>query len=92
MNAVKKLLRYLRGYRAVMLLSMLLAAGSVLLTLYVPIIFGDAIDLIIDRGNVDIKGVVSLLARAGIVAAAASLMQWLMNIINNRIALSRSGI
>lgn len=86
MNAVKKLLRYLRGYRAVMLLSMLLAAGSVLLTLYVPIIFGDAIDLIIDRGNVDIKGVVSLLARAGIVAAAASLMQWLMNIINNRIA------
>lgn len=71
-------------YSALMVLSIMLATASVILTLYVPIIFGDAIDNIVENG-VNLEAVIKYLTKAGIVAASAAVMQWIMNIVNNRI-------
>lgn len=71
-------------YSALMVLSIMLATASVILTLYVPIIFGDAIDNMVENG-VNLEAVVKYLTKAGIVAASAAAMQWIMNIVNNRI-------
>lgn len=71
-------------YSALMVLSIMFATASVILTLYVPIIFGDAIDNIVENG-VNLEAVVKYLTKAGIVAASAAAMQWIMNIVNNRI-------
>lgn len=84
MSTVKRLIHMLGRYSVLMVLSILLAAASVILTLYVPIIFGDAIDNIVENG-VNLGAVAKYLTKAGIVAASAALMQWIMNIVNNRI-------
>ncbi|MCD7732066.1 MAG: ABC transporter ATP-binding protein/permease [Oscillospiraceae bacterium] len=83
-HTLKKLWTFLKKYRVLLILSILLAAVSVVLTLYVPILFGDAIDYITENG-VDLQMVVSFLVRAAIIAVIAALLQWLMNVINNRI-------
>ncbi len=84
MSTVKRLIHMLGRYSALMVLSIMLATVSVILTLYVPIIFGDAIDNIVENG-VNLEAVVKYLTKAGIVAASAAVMQWIMNIVNNRI-------
>ncbi len=84
-HTLKKILKYIGKYRYFMLLSILLAAITVLFTLYIPIIIGDAIDCILGPNRVDFKTVFSLLARIGILTAITALLQWCMNIINNRI-------
>lgn len=83
-HTLKKLWTFLKKYRVLLILSIILAAVSVVLTLYVPILFGDAIDYITENG-VDLQMVVSFLVRAAIIAIIAALLQWLMNVINNRI-------
>ncbi|MCD8106707.1 MAG: ABC transporter ATP-binding protein/permease [Oscillospiraceae bacterium] len=83
-QTIKKLLVFLKKYRVLLVLSIVLAAASVILTLYVPILFGDAIDYITENG-VDLAMVVSFLVRAAITALVAALLQWIMNVINNRI-------
>lgn len=85
MSTVQKLLGLLKKYRFFMAVSLILAAASVVLTLYVPIIFGDAIDNIVEAGKVDMSAVMSCLIKAGIVAGAAAVMQFIMNMVNNRI-------
>ncbi len=84
MSTVKRLIHMLGKYSVLMVISILLAAASVILTLYVPIIFGDAIDNIVENG-VNLGAVAKYLTKAGIVAASAAAMQWIMNIVNNRI-------
>ena len=84
LSTVRRVLHYLRHYRFLFLLSVLFAAAVVFFTLYIPIILGDAIDLITDQG-VDFEGLMPLLLRAVISAAAIALMQWMLNIINNKI-------
>ncbi len=84
MSTVKRLIHMLGRYSALMVLSIMLATASVILTLYVPIIFGNAIDNIVENG-VNLEAVVKFLTQAGIVAASAAAMQWIMNIVNNRI-------
>ena len=84
-GTLKKVLNYLKRYTPALLLSLLLAAGSVVLTLYVPILIGDAIDLILEPGKVYFDDIAALLIKIAVAAAAAALFQWLMNIINNRI-------
>ncbi|MCD7846542.1 MAG: ABC transporter ATP-binding protein/permease [Oscillospiraceae bacterium] len=83
-QTLKKLLVFIKKYSVLLVLSIILAAVSVVLTLYVPILFGDAIDYITENG-VDLQMVVSFLVRAAIIAIIAALLQWLMNVINNRI-------
>jgi len=85
-KTVKKVLAYIGRYKLLLPVSMLLALITVALTLYVPILIGDAIDLIIDRGWVDFSGILPLLTHAAILIAITALAQWLMSTINNRIA------
>ena len=83
-----KILGILKKYRFMMALSVIFAARSVALTLYVPIIIGDAIDLIVSEGNVDFKSISLLLMTTVLIIFATGIMQWLMTIINNKITFS----
>ena len=87
MNVVvmKKVLSYIKRYRLVVALSLVFAAGSVALTLYVPILTGRAVDLIVAPGDVDFPGILAVLTRIGIAVLLTALMQWLMGVCNNRI-------
>ena len=82
---MKKVLRYLRHYRLLFALSLLLAVAVVGLTLYLPILTGDAIDLIIAPGQVNFTALSPLLLRGIVIIGITALCQWLMNICNNRI-------
>ena len=85
LSTMKKVLRYLRHYRLLFALSLLLAVVVVGLTLYLPILTGDAIDLIIAPGQVNFEALSPLLLRGVIIICVTALCQWLMNICNNRI-------
>lgn len=78
-------LHYLRAYRAHIVVSGLLAIVSVALTLYIPIVIGDAIDLIVDAGQVDFVGITPLLLRVAVCSVIIALSQWLMSMLNNKI-------
>lgn len=80
-----KILKYLGRFKGLLALSVLLSVVTVILTLYVPIIVGDAIDLIVGKENVDINGVIQLLLNACIIALITALIQWLCSMINNRV-------
>ena len=82
---VKRILLYIRKYRIFVGLSILLAASAVALTLYVPILIGQAIDCIAGPGNVSFDKLSAALLRIGAAAAGAGVCQWLMNHINNTI-------
>ncbi|MCR5332235.1 MAG: ABC transporter ATP-binding protein/permease [Lachnospiraceae bacterium] len=82
---LKKVLRVIGGYKLLILLSMIFAAGSVIIQLYIPILFGDAIDLITDRG-IDLKAIGEYLTRILILTVISSVVVWVMNLINNRLA------
>ena len=84
-RTVRRILRDLKHYRLALLCSLLFAAANVALLLYIPLLTGDAIDLIVTRGNVDMDGVVRIAVTIGVCALSAALCQWLMNVINNRI-------
>ena len=84
-NTLNKVLRYIGVYRLMLVFSILLAAGSVILSLYIPILFGDAIDGIAGVGCVDLELILMYLKRIGILMLLTALMQWLMNTVNNRI-------
>ncbi|MGM9523107.1 MAG: ABC transporter ATP-binding protein [Faecousia sp.] len=82
---LRKVLRYLKRYRLLFALSLLLAAAVVVLTLYLPVITGDAIDLLLGKDAVDFGALGGLLLRGAIVIGLTALAQWIMNILNNRI-------
>ena len=84
-GAIKKTLAYVSRYKYLIALSIILAAGTVALTLYTPILIGRAIDMIIGKGNVDFDGILRLLIKTGILVISSAIMQWIMNIINNNI-------
>lgn len=82
---IKKVLSYIGKYKFYLLFSVIFAAVSVALTLYVPILAGRAIDCIIGAGNVDFTAIKSILLQILIVVAETSVLQWFMNVLNNRI-------
>ena len=79
-----KVLRYIRKYWFFLALSIILAAVSVAITLYSPILTGDAVDLIIDQGRVDFAGITSILIRIAVSMGIAAAAQWIMNVCNNK--------
>lgn len=85
---ILKILKYLKPYSVLAVLSLLFAAASVVLTLYLPILIGNAIDYIIDSAHVDFESILKILMRMAVVIGLTALFQWLMNIINNRITYS----
>ncbi len=80
----RKVLRYIGNYKILLGFSTFLALVTVALTLWVPILIGDAIDLIVGPGDVDHEGILALLLRAAAVVAVTAAATWLMNSLNNR--------
>ena len=83
-ETLKKVFRYLGKYRIFLVCSILLAAFTVALTLYVPKLTGKAVDYIVDKGLVDFSGVSAVIFRIGLCTLLTALAQWLMNICNNK--------
>ena len=83
-----RLLSYLKRYLPLLTLTVLLAAATVVLSLYIPILCGRAIDAMIGQGNVDFTVIADNLVKIGISAALCGILQWIMNFINNRITYS----
>ena len=84
-GTIRKVLKYIRKYRLRLILSVVLAAITVILTLYVPILIGNAIDCIIGPDNVDFAEISHILVRVALAVGITALLQWLMSIINNNI-------
>ena len=85
MATMKKVLNYIRKYWLLVGLSLLLAAVTVVLTLYVPILTGDAVDLLLGKGAVDFAAVFAIMKKIGIAILATAIAQWVMNTCNNHI-------
>ncbi|MBO5241666.1 MAG: ABC transporter ATP-binding protein [Lachnospiraceae bacterium] len=81
---IRKVLSYLKRYTHLMVLSVVFAAAIVGLTLYVPILIGNAIDAIVE-GAVAFDVIRYYLVRVGVVVLVTALLQWLMNVINNHV-------
>lgn len=81
----KRILRLIKPYGHLLIMSLIFAVVSVVLTLYAPVITGQGIDLILDKGQVDFATLMPLLVRFGIVVGITALAQWLMNLCNNKI-------
>ena len=84
-EVLKKVIGVISNYRLLVILSIVLAAVSVILQLYVPVLFGDAIDGIIAAGKVDFASVARVLTEILVLVAAAGAATYVMNLINNRI-------
>ena len=84
-NTMRRLLRYLKKYWLLLILSLLFAALTVAMTLYLPILIGQAVDLIVAPGQVEFSTIARLLLKMGILIGATALSQWIMNACNNRI-------
>ena len=84
-GTLKKVLRYIRPYWPLVAFSILLAAVTVAASLYIPILTGNAVDLILGPGQVDFAGILRILIQICVIIAIASLAQWLMSLFNNRI-------
>ena len=83
-RTLQKLIAMISACRLQLIFSVLLAAVSVVLTLYVPILFGSAIDRMIAAGQVDLEAVAETCTQILAAVAAAGAATWLMNILNNR--------
>lgn len=83
---LRKVLKVIGNYKLLLAASIVLAAVSVVIQLYVPILFGDAIDQIIDTGRVDFNGVAYYLSRILVLILISGIASWIMNLINNRMA------
>ena len=84
-EVLKKVLRRIRPYWLGVVAALLLATVYVVMTLYIPILVGNAIDCIVDTGKVDFQTMRSFLWSVGICTVVASLSKWVMSLINNRL-------
>ncbi len=85
MDALRQVLRYIRRYWLMVGFSLVLAALTVVLTLYVPILTGNAVDLLVGKDAVNFAGVFSIMKKIGIAMVITAVAQWLMNTCNNHI-------
>ena len=84
-SVLKKVFAYIGRYKYLLFISLLFAALSVALTLYVPVLVGNAIDFIIDRNNVDFVSITEILIKIAIIILITAILQWIMNVCNNKI-------
>ena len=85
-----RVLHKIRPYSLFVVCSLIVAAVSVAAQLYIPILCGDAIDLMLGKGNVDFAGVGRIIVEVLVVAVVAAFAQWLLSVCNNRITFSVS--
>ena len=83
-KTLRKLMKFIAGCKWLLVISILLAAASVIIQLYVPVLFGNAIDEIISEGNVFFDDMWGYLKQIIIFAMTAAVLMWVMNLINNR--------
>lgn len=84
-NTFRRILKYIGHYKFMLLASVLLAAVGVALTLYLPTVFGAAIDRLTGAGEVEFAPLIRLLTVAAVVVGATALTNWIMNAANNRL-------
>lgn len=82
---LKKVSSYVGRYKIFLLFSMILAVVSVAGSLYIPVLIGRAIDFILGKGLVNLKGIVPILIQVAVIIAVVALSQWIMNVLNNKI-------
>ena len=82
---LNRVFSYVGRYKIYLAFSLLLAAVSVAGTLYVPVLLGNVIDFIVDKGNVDFDGMVPILVEVCVIVGVVALSQWIMNVLNNKI-------
>ena len=87
-STVIRVIKYISRYTPLMVTSLVMALITVAGQLYIPILQGNAIDKIIDKGQVDIKGIMQIALIILITTAVVAIFQWIMNIINNKITYS----
>jgi len=80
-----KVFRYIKSYLLFLALSLVFAAATVAMTLYLPVLTGDAIDLILGKGQVDFDAIFVILKRMAVVMLLTAASQWLMSLCNNYI-------
>lgn len=85
-ETLRKVLRYLKHYWGYLGCSIVLAAVTVVLTLYVPILIGQAVDLALGAGAVDFAGIFLILRKMVVILLLTAAAQWLMNVFNNKVA------
>lgn len=85
-ETLKKVWKYIDKYKYFLILSMIFAVITVSLTLYAPILVGRAIDCIVGKGNVDFSEIGRILIKLVIIILITAVVQWLMNVCNNKIA------
>ena len=85
-KTILKILKYIKRHIPLVVISILLAAVIVFLTLYIPILIGNAVDVLLGgKGNVDFDVLFEIMIKIGIVMGTTALAQWVMNTINNHI-------
>lgn len=82
---LNRVFSYVGRYKIHLAFSLLLAAVSVAGTLYVPVLLGNVIDFIADKGKVDFDGMVPILVEVCVIVCVVALSQWIMNVLNNKI-------
>lgn len=82
-KTIRRILHYIENYRGHVILSVLLAAVTVVLTLYIPILTGQAVDTIVGPGEVDWTTLLQILEQMGFMILVTAFAQWVMNHINN---------
>lgn len=80
-----KVLKFIGKYKVLLVFSVTLSIVAAILQLYVPILFGDAIDTVIKQGEIHYSQLISTLINIGICITIASISLWMMNLINNRL-------
>ena len=84
METLRKVLRYMKKYIPLLVVSIVLATVTVAMTLYFPILTGNALDLILEKGAVDFQGIITIIQKAIVVIAVSAIAQWIMNVCNNK--------
>lgn len=84
-TTLKKVLRYIRRYRLLVVCSLICAAVTVILTLYTPILTGHAVDMILAPGKVNFTGILAIIKKIAAILLFTSAAQWIMNTCNNKI-------
>jgi ATP-binding cassette subfamily B protein len=84
-KTIQRILKYIKRYRFLVVLSLLCAAISVVLTLYAPIVIGQGVDKVVGPGQVDFTGLWKILTKLAVVVVITAASQWIMNVLNNRI-------
>lgn len=83
-DALKSLMPLIKKHSAALIFSILLAAAAVVLQLYVPVLFGDAIDFVQETGRVDFANMAKVLSKIALLAVLSGVFTWIMNLVNNK--------